>query len=198
MKITVFILLIFIVLAFQCGPECDYKCPETIDLGVVPDSIAQKVPYHDKEVYHFKHSAGKLINYTTEKKTITEYVGDDHCCANMYLQHIDKTFLTPDYPIFRIKFLIQNQNYEDDNPIYSITSYIGDSYFYIPINNQDLEHVTFVSNLEIEGNTYTDVYKIKGQSYNNEGIAADSLYYNHEKGILKIKMNNNEYYNIYP
>lgn len=185
------IYLIFIFLLFGCWP-CDTVVVEN---GKLPDAALKYVPYIDGETYKFKHSNGLVINYKTNRETYDERTGCSECCEYAYHFEINSTILTPDYPIFNFQFQIDNQ----DTSNIQCNAAIGKNGFYIPTGNElDIAYFEKVDSIKIDTVYYYQVFKLKsnGNYYIQDSISVDSLYYNYEKGIIKIIMSNNESFTL--
>jgi len=187
------LLIIILILLFGCNP-CDDSI--TIDNGKIPEKVLKYVPYQNGQIYKFKHSAGLIIEFTTIRQSRDEYSWCEECCKYNYKYEVNSTTLTPDYPIFDFGFEISNL----DTTYYSFIARVGKYQFYIPTSANSSEYYEFADSILINDKLYFDVFKLKsnyGSYYDKDSLFADSLYYNYELGIIKIKMSNGEKYEIY-
>ena len=103
-----------------------------------------------------------------------------------------ETKLTPDYPIFSVLISIHNAYF----PINEFIISIGRDYFkflYSDLNGLVGQAIT--DSLLIDNKRYYNVFKLPNlDDYDKSKNLVDSLYYNVEKGIIKIKLSNGESY----
>lgn len=186
-------LLVALVVLLQGCPlfVCD---PERIEYPPLSDSLRCMIPYQNAESYQFQHSAGHIITFECERKTDT--IRDCYSCSKCFISEEDVTTLKPNYPINEVRMVLRTGPMENE---YEIHFVFGRNYFDIyPIENGFTPH----DSLNIGGNIYYNVYAMA--NYNHAGyyglqhqLFADSLYYNHDKGIIRITMSNDEYYQRY-
>ncbi|HKK62693.1 MAG TPA: hypothetical protein VJ951_09040 [Bacteroidales bacterium] len=183
------ILLISVIL-FGCRP-CE---PETYNMGEISDEALLSVPYtiNDKPV--LKHSNGQEISFSIDRitKDKTEYLCGHRCC-DMLLYQENVTTMLPDKKLIKPVFHISNF----DSTYVSISVQINRSSFNIPAKRAQMNDIAFVDSMTIEGNMYYNVFKlgyIEHYIDSENPIFIDSLYYNYNKGILKISLSNNEFY----
>jgi len=102
--------------------------------------------------------------------------------------------LKPNYPIFNIEIRISNH----DSAFNVLSIYAGNSYFMFSHSNQfGFVADTFEDSLVLDNKTFYNVQKMKNYGYGyNEIQLADSIYYNQESGIIKIKLSNGESYTV--
>lgn len=183
--------ILLIPFLISCKPE-PMDCI-TKDEGPVNDSLLVFIPYQDNNTYQFRHSAGEVINFQCSRETKT-YVSP--CEEGMNIETIyqkNNTLLSPDYPLFDIKFSISS--YTGSNG--DIKAGVGNSGFDIPITPQVTWYYGFLDSLELNGTTYYDVFRLRSRGQTGDSqLYADSIYYNYSKGIIKIIMTNDEYYEI--
>jgi hypothetical protein len=187
----------FLFLLTAC-PICREETVEK-DLGELPENILDLVPYQDEETYHLIHSAGQVINYSSTRETTDYQYFCEHCCKYTYITDRNTATMTPDYPIFTIKTEIGCTGEDKLGQIsyYIYLELVDLAYSYIPTSLDTFHEDILVDSLVQDGVIYQNVYKLKLNNYNTSGdITADSLYYNYEKGIIKIKMTNDETYKI--
>ena len=180
------------VILTGCPPPCNHQ---TLDFGDLPEAALATVPYVDRGTYRFVHSAGQEITYTARRETTTE-TEYWHECSQVIFQK-NTTRLTPDYPVFGFDLWIVKH----DTASWSVSAAIGTSIFHLPMNHEHYSDYLFFDSLAIGGEYYRDVYQIKrSEGYNDseDEIRPDSLWYNTGAGILKVSMNNGEFYQIDP
>lgn len=185
--------LVFLVLLLYGCPPCDD--PIVLDNGPLPDSILALVPYEDGNVYSLQHSNGQIINFAASRFSETEVMDCDYCCDHTISYEINSTKLTPDYPVFSIDFWLSNA----DTTQYGFSCNVGKYFLNIPVNkNQYSVFFNYADSLKIGSTYYYDVFGIKPGNHNLwiEPIKVDSVFYNRTKGIILIKMSNEEYYSI--
>ncbi len=187
------VILQFLLVACPNCPE-----PEHIDVGEIPEEILNLVPYQDGESYNFIHSEGQVILFSTQRNTEEEYFScENYCCETIYEYDLNTTRLTPNYTLFPIKIIISTNNFQETPTAYYLNLKIGTGYVQIPQSTENNYNGTFVASININNIDYTNVYKLKASTYETAtGIKIDSVYYNYQKGILKILMDNEEYYEI--
>lgn len=191
-RITYFIFLSIIVLMILgCPPRyCD---PITTVHPPIPDSILCLIPYQNKESYKLQHSAGQVIAFSCERKTEKHDLCFD--CIECLVYEEDVALLKPDYLISNVHINLRS-NQEN---LFQIHISFGESYFDIYLGEFG---VIPQDSLIIEGVLYRNVFTLSNNnlaSYygTRQQLFADSLYYNHEKGIIRITMSNDEYYQAY-
>ncbi len=168
-----------------------------VDLPPIPDSIVEIINYEDKDILILEHSAGKQIELNINQAFTQERTHCSHCC-DTYTYQLFETKFTPNYPSFSINIQISSL----DSTYRIIGMNIGSSNCNIPIvfdlDNQLFTNMELKENELINNVNYDEVFKIKMSSWKDDPniISPDSLYYNHEIGILKIIMNNEETYTL--
>jgi len=172
-----------------------YGCPEPIkvivDLGSLADSVLLMVPYQNGEVCQLRHSNGHLINFTVERATINSSSSFDpdlvgySDTAKIYKFQENITTLTPDYPIFNIRFQIS---------YISNSLNIGNEYFGLLSNDSCYNADNYSDSLIVGTKLFYKVMKLKTDYPSSEFPLVDSLYYNKSIGIIKIKLSNGESY----
>jgi hypothetical protein len=168
--------------------------PIIIDRGQIPAGLLEKIPYHDGEYVHFRHSNGLLISFFVERHTekrrecLEKFYG---CCDELIFEE-NITVLSPDYPIFNFELSISNA----DTIANHIWGRIGRNNFMIPDEQFAEDYPEVADSMLINGILYRKVYKIKfREAYGvDEILSADSLMYSTEYGILKVVMTNGEQY----
>jgi len=191
MKKYTFTLILIIFFINSCEPPCFDDNNQSIYLTI--DDLNQ-VPYKIYDQFEMKHSNGKIVKFTvTEQITKVENFNED-CTMIQIEQNI--TTIKPDYPIFDIIINIQ----KNDN--INLSFQTGLSSFYLtPTYNDSTnyeDYRKFYDSLEINQKYYYNVLKIKENEYGNDSVSIKPkyLYFNQSKGILKIEMSNNEFYEI--
>ncbi|MFV0467972.1 MAG: hypothetical protein ACK5MK_03470 [Dysgonomonas sp.] len=187
-----FIILILIPFLFGC-PVCN-KPTKIVDIGPIPDSLYKLVPYQDSVVYKFVHSNGYVVSFQTSRKTEEESTFDECSCSELRRYYRNSTIMISDYPAITIQLDIVHFD--------SISSSFG-----ISIRNNYFENWDFIQKVFsktkpdstlVNGKYFKDIFVFKNyNSYNNQTLFADSLYYSTDKGIIKIFMTNGESYSIY-
>ena len=191
MRISLFIFLSVL-------PYCRHCEPEIFDMGMIPGSVLDAIPYQEGDTLKLKHSHGKVINFHVRRSL--EKLEENYCfdCCDTYLFEEDRTVLTPDHPIFDCKITINNL----DTVIYFARISVGRSYYEVPMNNDTLDFYPVTDSVKIGNQFYYRVYGLADQfSYIvqndlEEMVRIDSLYFNFTDGILKITMTNEEYYQV--
>lgn len=191
MKKILFLILIIPIL-YGCPPPC----PQTsvIEVGPLSESALALCPYKNGETYKFKHSNGHIIDFTATRETIIQYNNYDYGCGPMLRFEENICALKPNYPIFDIEIRISNP----DTAFNVLSIYAGNSYFMFTHSNQfGFVADTFEDSLVLDNKTFYNVQKMKNYGYGyNEIQLADSIYYNQESGIIKIKLSNGESYTV--
>ncbi|MCK5538945.1 MAG: hypothetical protein KAI79_19125 [Bacteroidales bacterium] len=185
-------LLAILPLISGCIP-CDST---DVHLPPIPDNILAFVPYQNGDQVILEHSEGYQIEFSTTRFKYYDQDYCDHCCEYTYHYEVDNTILSPDYPIFSIQINLSSA----DSIHYFMDLSIGSDYFPIPLVEDQYQQFEILDSIQLLDSTYYDVFKFKSsENYysNTASIYVDSLYYNHNFGILKIIMNNEEYYTLY-
>lgn len=193
MKKHFFILFLFPFL-YGC-PVCN-KPTKIVNIGPVPDSLYVLVPYQDSIFYKFIHSNGYIVSFKTSRmtETVTDFDGCECGCSEIRNYYRNSTIMVSDYPAITIQLYIVHY----DSLFSDFDIYIKNNYFE---NGDYLKKVftkTKTDSTLVNGKYYKDVFVFRNNNrYNNQNPFADSLYYNKEKGIIKIFMKNEESYTIY-
>jgi len=190
-KITLIITVSFLLTACP-SPPCEIK-----DYGVISQEILDLLPYENQETYSFKHNSGQLVDFSCERYQEEQTFGcyDSHGGVGAKSER-DVLRLTATYPAFHINFETNKGMDENDVAHYMITGRIQNSeVFYIPTPAENYSY-EILNTITINAHNYTDVYKIPTEHRTDTSVYVDTLYYNTTKGILKLKMSNNEYYDI--
>lgn len=188
-----FFILFLIPFLYGC-PVCN-KPTKIVEVGPIPDSLYKLVPYQDSVVYKLVHSNGYVVSFQTIRKTNQESPFFDECgCSEVRKFYSNTTILFSDYPAMTIRLNIAHFD--------SISS--G---FEISVQNNYFENTNFIQkafkeskpdSVLVNDKYYKNVFVFKNYDiYNNHTQFADSLYYNADKGIIKIFMTNGESYSIY-
>lgn len=184
--------LLIILLMLGCRP-CDP--PKIVEKDKIHDSILNKVPYSSDEIVKLQHSNGHVVNFITKFES-SFYLTDCErydCCEFIYKYKILNKTLTPDYPIFNISFNFSSINIDPT----LITCRIANSEFYILTSADNSLQNDVLDSIYINNKFYHNVFRIASNySYHNNPVFPDSLYYNFEFGIIKIKISNGEYFVI--
>jgi len=193
-RLTGAVFLMFLL--YGCRP-CDE--PVIIDYGKIPDSVLQWIPYQNGQVYRFRHSAGKVINFTADRQSRQELMdcgNHERCCDYLYKYEVNTTVLIPDYPVFKFEISMANMGGE----IQSMGAFAGQNSFILPGRWTPFGQYDFADSVLINERYYYHVLKLKSDNYSDfyhYSIFADSMLFNFERGILQIKMSNGEKYSIY-
>jgi len=118
-----------------------------------------------------------------------------YCCDFTFSYETNITRLIPDYPVFNISMTLSNA----DTMQYEFSCFVGKYFLNIPVGRSQTGVSYHFSDSVLIGETYYyDVFKIKSSNNYlwNDYIKVDSVYYNSTRGILLIKMSNEEYYSI--
>jgi hypothetical protein len=187
-----FFILFLIPFLYGC-PVCN-KSTKIVNTVPIPDSLYKLVPYQDSTVYKFMHSNGYIVSFHTSRKTEVESMFDECGCSELHKYSRNSTIMVADYPAITIQLDIVHFD--------SISSSFG-----ISIRNNYFENRDFIQKVFsttkpgstfVNGKYFKDIFVFKNyDSYNNQALFADSLYYNIDKGIIKIFMANGESYSIY-
>ncbi len=191
-------------------PSCCLK--ESVEVAKYELSPGEQslLPYSKGEIIKFIHSNGYEFDIKVTKSKLEWKQHYDfcewNCCGQDYFSYQTKTAtLESSYPKFRIQISLGGRKYMDylpqnldialnydhsvQFPYDSLNNFICDSvsktifYDSIPLNNQ-MYHKVIMKNFEHYGFTNDSTMLIP-----------QSIYYN-QKGILQIKMSNNETYTI--
>lgn len=187
-----FFILFLIPFLYAC-PVCN-KPSKIVTVGPIPDSLLRLVPYQDSSVYKLVHSNGYIVSFQTRRKTEEESVFDECACSEIRKYYRNSTIMISDYPAITIQLTIVRFD--------SITSSFGisirNNYFETGDFIDKVFSTTTIDSTLINGKYFKDVFVFRNNdSYNNQDLFADSLYYNQDKGIIKIFMTNGESYSIY-
>jgi hypothetical protein len=188
-----YLLLLPLYLALTGCP----RCPEAIELnhGPLPDEALQYIPYRTGEIYRFKHSRDRVVEFFVRRGTYSQTTSCSECCDYVITYEVNATELTPDYPLFSIRLEISNI----DTSFFWCTAQVGGCGFTIPTNGPETGPVEKFDSVMVDSVWYHDVYKI-GYSWGcypgEEVVHADTILYNYTDGILKIIMSNAEYYSL--
>ncbi len=192
MKKILLVITVSFLLTACPSPPCDI-----VDYGTISQEILDLLPYENQETYSFKNSGGLIVNFTCERyQEVGTFGCEDYGATGATSEH-DTVKLDATYPEFHIDFETNKSIDEDDITHYIISGRIQYAQsFNIPTPNENYGYEQ-VSTVTINGNDYNDVYKIPTRNNNsNNTVYVDTIYYNTTKGILKLKMSNNEYYDI--
>lgn len=92
--------LLFLMLSAAILYGCDPPAPIMVDLGDIPKSIRQLVPYKDGSVYRFRHSQGAVIEFNAVREVRKTQTNCIEFCDKIYEYEEDITLLQPDYLLF--------------------------------------------------------------------------------------------------
>lgn len=175
-------------LFFACPPKCNNQL---IVISPIPDSILNLVPYVDGQKVCLRHSEGAQIVFNCSRRTHTEFDGFDYGCGNSIEFEVDRTILTPEYPLPDISLSITkiDEEYIDMNLWFA-----GGNFNFIFYESKVDTLIEYV----IGDKIFKNVWALKSDHYNSylnqPELLVDSLYYNADFGVLRIKMNNGETY----
>ncbi len=188
MKKIIFTLLL-IPFLYGCPYPCDGKSEE---VGPLSAEVLTLCPYQNGDKIKLVHNNGKVIQFEVNRSLSKDvFYGISECGSVLNFEKCEIR-LTPDYPIFNVSIDIINAS----RPINEFIISIGRDYFkfmYSDLNGFVDQEI--IDSLLIDNNTYYNVFKLP--NLNNYGITknlVDSLYYNVEKGIIKITLSNGESY----
>lgn len=184
------LLMCGLLMLYGCPPRCD---PHPISLTPIPDSALALVPYQNGDTVVFMHSGGLLVSFVCLRETSSdsELVYD---CYDQPESRIDNTTLSPLYPLNSI--VLQLAKYDEQN--FSFDLYTGRSSAFLNV----FDSAFFgIDSFYINDNCYNSVagFKLHSSEYYNykDLFGVDSVYYTVEKGILRMTMTNNEYFDLY-
>lgn len=186
-----FIVILLIVL-YGCRP-CDQ--PVIIENFPIHDTILGKVPYANAQIIKLMHSNSHVINFTANHDSTTHisYCDRHKCCDYLFRYTNHKINLVPDYPIFQISFSMSNLDYQSQY----ISVFIANTAFYFSYDLNSNLGYQIIDSIYLNNRFYYDVMKIPNSGvYDNNLTFPDTLYYNYDYGILKIKISNNEFFTI--
>jgi hypothetical protein len=182
MKIS---LIYMIVLSLMIG--CCPKSVET-DRFFLSDTVINTIPYESGNQVGFVHSTGFEFDLLVVKD-ITEFrrTESDHCGDNYIAYQIREVILQSDIPGLNIVMTVYPA--EINYPSFEIQ--INRTYFHLLTrDNPDFEI------LEIEQQTYNDVFVMEDLFADKNIITPERIYYNKNSGIIQIQMTNNETYTL--
>ena len=188
--------LLFFSVCFLTG-SCDPPPPVVVDLGPVPPGIKARVPYSDGEMIRMEHSRGAVIDFHVHRESRMEETRCEEWCDKIYRYEVDETRLEPDYLLFTPVFRMTSQ----DTITYTFEISMGSSFFILPLDPGIADQVDFADSVEVGGQTYYEVFRLKAYTYGYpelDSVRVDSLYYNTDRGMLKILMSNDEFFQIHP
>lgn len=184
-----FIYLLPLLALYGCPPPCERS--SSINNGSLADSALILNPYNNDSVYKFKHSKGHVIEFQCKRETYPHDEFWGYECGKHISYEINRTQLTPNYPLPFIDIQISNP----DSAFNKVNIGFGRSYFeFGQSKTLGLIAERTVKTIVIDDVEYSNVLILKDLSYNwqtNDKLA-DSLYYNIEKGIIKIFLTNGE------
>lgn len=188
------IVLIILLIPFLYG--CPYPCNGTQeDLGPLSDAALGLCPYQHEGKYKFVHNNGQVIEYNTSRIiSKDEFYGFSDCGSSLKFEKCEVK-LSPDYPIFKIDIVTHNI----EPQMYEFIISIGFDYFkflYSDLNGFLENNIS--DSLIINAKTYYNVLKLANlDEFSSRNQLCDSVFYNVEKGILRIKLKNGENYTRY-
>ncbi len=169
-----------------CTPDCGDRIPIESSL---PEDVSGKIPYQNIQSVTFKHNLGKEINYSIKRFSGREETSQCDACCTQIIYDFEKTNLVPNYPTFEMEVSLESY----DSASFSYVLIVGNSIF--NMNNE--EYFTLRDSVNVGGNYFKEVYKMKNRNHDSEqGVYPDSVYYNFSQGFLKIIMSNNEFYEV--
>lgn len=185
-------MLVILISMFACRP-CE--TPEIIENPPIHDSILSKVPYANAQIIKLKHSNGHVINFIVNLDSST-YISECeryNCCDYLFRYTNYRINLVPDYPIFSIDFSMSNLDYQSK----FISVFIANSTFYFSYDFNLNYGCQIIDSIYLNNRFYYDVMMVPHSGvYDNSHTFPDTLLYNYEYGILKIKISNNEFFTI--
>lgn len=187
LKFTIIFTLILVF--YGCPTPCDEI--KTNIVSSISDSILNYIPYTNGDEVILEHSEGAKIIFTAQRESTTEIFYCEHCCDSWEYQ-IDRTILTPEYPINSIEMKLSkpDENYVGFSLRFGISTFL--------FSTAEL-NLSLTDSVLLNNKFFYNVYALsseQNQNYygNDFTLFADSLYYNFELGIIKITMSNDEYY----
>ncbi len=186
-----FLLLISVILV-----GCDPPPPVIVDLGKIPPSVKQLVPYEDGDNYRFRHSQGAVIEFKAEREIRKTQTNCIEFCDKIYEYEEDITLLKPDYLLFSPVLRITNQ----DTVSYTFEIDLPGGFCVVPTSLEWRGEAGFSDSLVLGETTHYDVFCLESYHYGGfyeDSIRVDSLYYNYKSGIVKILMTDGAYFERY-
>ncbi len=189
MKKIIFTLLL-IPFLYGCPYPCDGKSE---DNGPLSEEALALCDYKNGEKYKFIHSKGQIVEYDV-LRTVSkdEFYGMSDCGSVLKFEKSDIK-LSPNYPIFSISIIIHNASRP---PMNEFTISIGRDYFkFLYSNLNGFVNQEITDSLLVANKMYYNIFKLPNlDDYDKTKHLVDSIYYNVEKGIIKIKLSNGESY----
>lgn len=177
----------------------DPQYQSCLDVANLSEFQQQFGSYKASQKISFSHSNGYTFFFE-----VTDYdkSADDFCNMN------SDVLLESTYPIYSIHIHSSISSVSLDKAKRDTISVTFGQYQFTLMNpdeikalskdskgsKDELENYSFVDTLKINNNIYTDVYEVIGRMTTNETVESDpKLYYQVEKGILKIVMDDGSY-----
>lgn len=187
---------LFLILSAAILYGCDPPEPIIVDLGDIPKSIRQLVPYEDGAVYRFRHSQGAVIEFNAVREARKTQTNCIEFCDKIYEYEEDITLLQPDYLLFSPVLRITSR----DTVSYTCEIDLAGGFCIVPTSLKWRDQVGFSDSLVLGETTHYDVFCLESYHYGGfyeDSIRIDSLYYNYKSGILKILMTDGAYFERY-
>ncbi len=176
-----------------CSP-CDCGNNQPVNLEDIPEEVSSKLYYKNDTVYVFKHSSGTIIEYQSEVQFTDSDEVEERCdCPTPEInneQHYTTKLTTE---VFAPNITLELNNLRQ--PYYPLTIGVWETYFELPLSSEDAGfEIPSLDEFVVDGQTYYNVFALGKSKANQRLDEIDSLYYNHEFGIIKIGNANGEFY----
>ncbi len=192
-KLICFLVLTVMLFGLTACPYCNCDNVQPVNLQDIPEEVVAKLYYKNDTVYLFKHSSGTLVEYQSDVQFTDSDLQKFSCDCLQIInneQHY-KTSLTSETNAPDISCKLNNLK----EPYYPLRIGIWKILFEIPLSEEDAgNEPPMLDELVIDGRTYHNVYTLHNPNAGLKQIDIDSLYYNHEFGIIKITKTNDEYF----
>ncbi len=182
-KITLLITFLFSVLFFS---SCCNKSVESARYALT-DEDKSFIPYQKDQTVLFEHSSGyqfelKAFNVSEAwSRTVTE-----HCNENYISYQFKVAELFSSQPELYFYIMVMPKEFISDMVIQ-----INNDNFLLNTNEPPT-----IDSLQIGNNVFKDVYVMEKEISDTTIIQPKKVFYNKSYGIIKIKMTNNEFFNI--
>ncbi len=214
MKLNLYFLLVLSILAFGCKEDrCESK---KVGEQRLDEESKKFAPYADEEVLNFTATAGESLTFRVERQeSFTDRMCVKYLCETFsdpfqqipceyYQGESIRNILRGNNDTLLIDILVSINNYEEESLLFYdmlMLNFSGigtfargegvlhphfDSPQIIPENLNFSEPLVFSENLEIDGQTFTNVFQ------STEGNHV--VYYQKDTGIIALKFNDKIYF----